>query len=151
MTSLVPVGFHSSSHKIFANYKPPVFVSKLQLSTEQPERQLDCAICLQSICDPVTLIACDHFYCFDCITQWFSVSLLCPMCKTSDVSFLRTSSSGDEVRHWNLSSQTLGSTDVIRTDSDESNAKICKAVLAHKRRFFLPPAVQRLPISTAKP
>lgn len=50
---------------------------------------IDCAICLEDIVDPVSLIMCDHYFCCDCIVQWYKVQKCCPLCKERDASFVR--------------------------------------------------------------
>jgi hypothetical protein len=70
----------SSTASTISNHSHPLL---------QTENALLCSICLQVYSDPVTLVRCRHHFCFVCIDAWFSVNTICPLCKSTDVHFLR--------------------------------------------------------------
>ncbi|KAJ6229468.1 putative ring finger-containing protein [Anaeramoeba flamelloides] len=41
----------------------------------------NCSICIDQFVNPVTLNPCNHIFCENCITQWFTRSNLCPLCR----------------------------------------------------------------------
>lgn len=42
----------------------------------------DCAICLNSKNEKITILKCNHIYCQECIEQWLKEYNNCPTCKT---------------------------------------------------------------------
>lgn len=43
--------------------------------------EFTCAICLEEILEPVTLVACQHQYCYQCLYTWYKTRMTCPKCK----------------------------------------------------------------------
>jgi hypothetical protein len=107
--SIVPKGFEFSAHKTFSDYSNPLSlplrVTDGDIKTEDTlntavrleetrssssaENSQCCPICLQSASDPVTLVACSHFFCKECIIKWFQTRLACPMCKVPCTHFIQ--------------------------------------------------------------
>ncbi|MES1907740.1 MAG: hypothetical protein MHM6MM_000799 [Cercozoa sp. M6MM] len=53
-------------------------------SGTKSNQQGPCPVCLEEECDdPVTLVACGHLFCRDCISSWASRQARCPMCSAS--------------------------------------------------------------------
>jgi hypothetical protein len=59
---------------------------------EGEEERLDttCPICLSKFLHPVTLVACAHQFCMDCILNWFNRTVTCPLCKSDGNCFVRS-------------------------------------------------------------
>jgi Ring finger domain len=107
--SIVPKGFEFSAHKTFSDYSNPLALplrvtdgdvkieetlsSTIRLeemrSSSSTENLQCCPICLQSASDPVTLVACSHFFCKECIIKWFQTRLACPLCKVPCSHFIQ--------------------------------------------------------------
>ena len=49
------------------------------ISTSEDEEELNCPICLELICEPITL-SCGHTYCEHCISQWIASHTLSKLC-----------------------------------------------------------------------
>lgn len=104
--SIIPQGFEKTAHPLFANYEPPIYeVYQRDQSVKTQEKTKcdvecfkgasswaasdtppNCPICLQQFTDPTTVALCGHSFCSECLLHWFTVRLLCPLCK-SDASF----------------------------------------------------------------
>ena len=126
--SIVPNGFRSTAHSIFLNRQihqsdaqsnsNPIrrkrqlnsldclfesqSKSKIKLDHVEAEKLCECVICLQPFSDPVSLIMCDHFFCFECIMEWYKIQKACPLCKEHDASFVRRSVDGASFHLWRL-------------------------------------------------
>lgn len=107
--SIVPKGFEFSAHKVFSDYSNPLSlplrVTEGNIKIEEAlstsvrveethsrfcaEISQCCPICLQSASDPVTLVACSHFFCKECIVKWFQTRLACPLCKVQCSHFIQ--------------------------------------------------------------
>jgi hypothetical protein len=51
--------------------------------TEEAEGEFVCAICLEEIQEPVTLVFCLHQYCYQCLYAWYKTRMTCPKCKSN--------------------------------------------------------------------
>lgn len=148
MSSLIPKGFEITAHPIFANYKPPPPPSTAsslsrkrsrseQNSIETHENQsekkdkqaVDCPICLEEITDPVTLVVCQHSFCFVCVDHWFKVKESCPLCKEKRVSFVKNKEANKftEIELWRYSD---GRKKLRATDDS-----VLEAIKVHKNTF----------------
>lgn len=108
--SIVPKGFEFSAHKTFSDYSDPLSLplrvtdgdmksdetssTTVRLDEKSSSSSADnlqcCPICLQSASDPVTLVACSHFFCKECIIKWFQTRLACPLCKVPCTHFIQS-------------------------------------------------------------
>ncbi len=138
MSSIVPKGFHATAHKVFSDFTPPVFTSPPAVPSSSAIKQLDCSICLENLQDPVTLVVCDHYFCFDCIKEWFKMNYSCPMCKSTDVSFIRNGATKDpnNVCFWRL--VTKSRLEMGQNSDADSEVQLSKAFDSHKKRFLSP-------------
>jgi hypothetical protein len=64
-----------------------------------------CAICLEEVQEPVTLVACIHQYCYQCLYTWYKTRMNCPICKSSGRVFVYRgpgNNGGAPLRLWTL-------------------------------------------------
>jgi hypothetical protein len=104
--SIVPSGFETTAHPVFLAFVPPLSCEQIcsPTSSETTEEHLHssthiseslvedtytlCAICLEQTADHVTIVTCQHSFCYPCIISWFKVRVLCPVCKQGGGYFL---------------------------------------------------------------
>jgi hypothetical protein len=158
--SIIPRGFEQSAHRIFYEYSnplhPPIVIGDVTESSaeyflDSPvlntfpfednarnhknlEKEIPncCPICLQTASDPVTLLACHHFFCIDCIVKWFQTRLACPLCKTVCSHFIQ--SSRDSRGQFNLW-KTAGEVDSGYSHSTPLGLR--SAIKSHQSNFIM--------------
>ena len=153
-SSIIPRGFECTAHPIFFQYKSrPVnrvlSFKDVNVSNPDPdEHQLDvaeetelslnlpivCPVCLDNFSgDVVTVLACRHSFCRDCLLGWYRAQLnygkfCCPICKSEDETFLEPCMSSDVFpAGYNLKRVVENS-----TSSDYATLDILKAVYVNK-------------------
>ena len=57
----------------------------------------ECCICYADEVKSAGLLDCNHYFCFECISDWAKVTNLCPLCKGAFVR-IRKIDDGDEVQ-----------------------------------------------------
>lgn len=86
---LVSTDKHKSRMEVDENLKAISSKSSVEcLGQELPtkKRKLDdstCSICLREYVDPSIIRACEHIFCFTCISKWLAHKPCCPLCKVS--------------------------------------------------------------------
>jgi len=95
---LVSDEFVSTSHSVFRDYMPPIYQESVAVTLNdhlKPESNdfplvpqgcgdlTGCAICLQNLYDPMTLVSCCHSFCAECLIIWYRKKIECPLCKAS--------------------------------------------------------------------
>ena len=130
-TSIVPRGFEISAHPVFLSYQIPEIRSvcietreivveevdeTLVNKTEEKDSQHHCPICLRCFEDPVTMVACQHSFCVECINIWFQTRRACPICSAVSCGYVQCSDNSEETsshsitRTWKLWSTNSSST-----------------------------------------
>ena len=51
------------------------------LFIDTPDNSLECAICQEIICDPVSGVTCGHSFCKSCMKKWTAEQKKCPTCR----------------------------------------------------------------------
>ena len=141
-----PKTFKSSVHRVFLDYSlPPQLPKRIKLN---PEIESDlvlpspltncCSICFHEVVDPVTIVFCQHAFCYKCLLRWFSIRSACPLCNCSDVRYVR-SSSPDEFDEalflWTpqVAGPTIDISFINRT-SLHSAVRVHKSLLSKRKR-----------------
>ena len=162
--SIVPPGFETSSHRIFHDYLNPMClpitfsheecspsltdisasesassdVDEFKGDSAETDVPFCCPICLQSASDPVTLVACHHFFCMECIIKWFQKKLECPLCKVSCAFFIQPSSGKEEQYNlWKTAPSFIGSNGLQGSLNFSSSISVGlrRAMVAHRSNF----------------
>ena len=160
--SIVPPGFELTSHKIFHSYVNPHCLpilfngrddnfdpsDKLAIPSAGDEKcaandsSVDvpfcCPICLQSASDPVTLVACHHFFCVECIIKWFQRKLECPLCKVPCAYFVQPVPYVDgQFNLWKTASTSIGGNEIQGSLNVSSSMSLGlrRALKAHRTNF----------------
>lgn len=87
---IVPIGYRETSHGVFKSHCPPKYFD----ASSKHEKSIDievCSICLDNPKDAVTMISCLHSFCFICIEEWFKIKFSCPLCKSKNICFTKSS------------------------------------------------------------
>lgn len=158
--SIVPPGFEASSHRIFHDYLNPLSLpitfgdqecnsterttptlpvtKKFEGGNSEVDDPLCCPICLQSTSDPVTLVACHHFFCMECIIKWFQAKLECPLCKVSCAFFIQPFPGVEEQYNlWKTAPTAIGCNEMQGSLNFSSSVStgLRRAMEAHRSNF----------------
>eukprot|EP01031_Cornospumella_fuschlensis_P035602 gene35602-43178_t len=115
----------------------------VQKETAGADNNGQCAICLSTYEQPVTLVQCLHSFCLTCVQQWFLTLSRprCPLCQTEHVGFLKYSSlSGagpsSSLELWSAKPPERGFVDGRRSGRRKNwSASVTAAAKAHRARF----------------
>ena len=160
--SIVPPGFELTSHKIFHSYVNPHCLpilfngrddnfdpsdksatpsagdEKSAANDSSVDVPFCCPICLQSASDPVTLVACHHFFCVECIIKWFQRKLECPLCKVPCAYFVQPVPYVDgQFNLWKTASTSIGGNEIQGSLNVSSSMSLGlrRALKAHRSNF----------------
>lgn len=143
--SIIPDGFSTSAHRVFSEYTPPLSLPSIVTVESLPncveindsihlgrETPTCCPICLLPASDPVTLVACKHFFCKNCIIKWFRTRIECPLCKVSCSHFIQAcGNKGGQFNIWKTELDDRIS-DATGKSTTNFNFDVCRAMESHR-------------------
>jgi hypothetical protein len=93
----------------------------VNLLSQVTSAKRDCCICYTDEVKSAGLLDCNHYFCFECISDWAKVTNLCPLCK-GPFTRIRKIDNGSEVEIVQVSERKINADELLDYQYDISNA-----------------------------